>query len=80
MHLYRFFNPLVYGSDRCVIIVSATKAEALCAYVDRYHHGCYGLLLSKDFHRDNAIIMEASVEKLGDGVVIFSKIFAIDIC
>ena len=79
MKIYRFFNPLVYGADRCVIIVSATNVEAINAYVDRYHHGCYGIVLSKDFHRDNAIIMEASVEKLDDGVVIFSKIFAIDI-
>lgn len=79
MKIYRFFNPLVYGADRCVIIVSATNVEALNAYVDRYHPGCYGLLLSKDFHRDNAIIMEQSIEQLNDGVVIFSKIFAIDI-
>lgn len=79
MHLYRFFNPLVYGADKCVIIVAATSVEALCAYVDRYHPNHKGYVLYKDFHRDNAIIMEASVEKLGDGVVIFSKIFAIDI-
>ena len=35
--------------------------------------------LSKDFHRDNVFIMEASAEPLFDGKVIFSKIFAIDI-
>ena len=79
MKIYRFFNPLVYGADRCVIIVSATSVDALCAYVDRYHPNCHGYVLYKDFHRDNAIIMEASVDKLDDGVVIFSKIFAIDI-
>ena len=79
MKIYRFFNPLVYGADRCVIIVSATNVEAINAYVDRYHPGCHGLLLSKDFHRDNVIIMEQSIEQLNDGVVIFSKIFAIDI-
>lgn len=79
MHLYRFFNPLVYGADRYVIIASANSWGALHAYVVRYHHGCYMVKVSKDIHRDNAIIMEASVEKLDDGVVIFSKIFAIDI-
>lgn len=79
MKIYRFFNPLVYGADRCVIIVSATNVEAINAYVDRYHPSCYGVLLSKDFNRDNAIIMEQSVKQLNDGVVIFSKIFAIEI-
>lgn len=79
MHLYRFINPSTYGSDKCVIIVSATNGEALAAYVDRYHPNCNGVLISKDFHRDDAIIMEASVDKLDDGVVIFSKIFAIGI-
>lgn len=79
MKIYRFFNPLVYGADRRVIIVSATNEEAIDAYVDRYHPFCYGVHLSKDFHRDNAIIMEQSVKQLNDGVVIFSKIFAIDI-
>ena len=79
MKIYRFFNPLVYGADRCVIIVSATSVEALCAYVDRYHPNHKGYVLYKDFHRENVIIMEQSVEQLNDGVVIFSKIFAIDI-
>ncbi len=79
MNLYRFFNPLVYGADRCVIIKSANAWGALHAYVVRYHNGSYMVRVSKDIHRDNAIIMEASVETLNDGVVIFSKIFAIDI-
>lgn len=79
MHLYRFINPSAYGSDKCVIIVSATSVEALNAYVDRYHPNCNGIHLSKDFHRDNAIKMEVSLKQLNDGVVIFCKIFAIDI-
>lgn len=79
MHLYRFFNPLVFGDDRCVIIESASNWKALHAYVDRYHHGCNMVQVSKDIHRDNAIIMEISYDKLKDGVVVFSKIFAIDI-
>lgn len=79
MHLYRFFNPLVYGADRWVIIESANAWGALHAYVVRYHNGSYMVRVSKDIHRDNAIIMEASVDKLDDGVVIFSKIFTIDI-
>lgn len=79
MKIYRFFNPLVYGADRCVIIVSANRWEALHAYVDRYHNGCGMVHVTKKFNRDNAIIMEASVDKLDDGVVIFSRIFAIDI-
>lgn len=79
MHLYRFFNPSAEGADSCVIIVSATNVEAINAYVDRYHHGCHRIVLSKDIHRDNAIIMEQSIEQLNDGVVIFSNIFAIEI-
>ena len=79
MHLYRFFNPSAYGSDKCVIIVSATSVEALNAYVDRYFPHCNGIHLSKDFHRDNAITMEVSLKQLNDGVVIFCKIFEIDI-
>lgn len=79
MHLYRFINPSAYGSDKCVIIVSATNGEALAAYVDRYHPNCNGVLISKDFHRDNAIKMEVSLKQLNDGVVFFCKIFAIDI-
>ena len=79
MHLYRFFNPLVYGADRWVIIESANAWGALHAYVVRYHHNCYMVKVSKDINRDNAIIMEASSDKLKDGVVIFSKIFSIDI-
>lgn len=79
MHLYRFINPSAYGSDKCVIIVSATNVEALNAYVDRYHPNCNGVLLSKDFHRNNVIVMSVSLKQLKDGVVIFSPIFAIEI-
>lgn len=79
MKIYRFFNPLVYGDDRCVIIESASNWEALHAYVDRYHHSCNFVQVSKDINRENSIIMEVSSDKLNDGVVIFSKIFAIDI-
>lgn len=79
MHLYRFFNPSAYGADKCVIIVVANAWGALHAYVVRYHNGSYMVRVSKDIHRDNAIIMEADVDKLDDGVVIFSKIFSIDI-
>ena len=79
MHLYRFFNPSAYGADKCVIIVSATSVEAICAYVDRYHNGCHGYVLSKDFHRDNAIVMQVSLKQLSDGVVVFCNVFAIDI-
>lgn len=79
MHLYRFFNQSAYGADKCVIIVSATTVEALCAYVDRYHPNCNGYVLSQDFNRDNAIIMSISKKILDDGVIFFSKIFAIDI-
>ena len=79
MHLYRFINPSAYGADKCVIIVAATNWEALHAYVDRYHNGCGMVQVSKDIHRSNAITMEVSLKQLNDGVVIFSKIFAIDI-
>ena len=80
MHLYRFLNPSAYGADKCVIIVSATSVEALNAYVDRYHPNTNGMLLSKDFHSDNVIVMSVSLKQLKDGVVIFSPIFAIEIC
>ena len=79
MHLYRFYNPLVYGADRWVIIVAATSVEALCAYVDRYHPNHKGYVLYKDFHRENAVVMQVSLEQLNDGVVIFHNVFAIDI-
>lgn len=79
MHLYRFLNPSAYGADKCVIIVAATNWEALHAYVDRHYPDGNMVQVSKDFHRDNAIIMEVSLKKLNDGKVIFSKIFAIDI-
>lgn len=79
MKIYRFFNPLVYGADRYVIIASDNRWEALHAYVNRYHNDCGMIHVTKKFNRNNAIIMEASVDKLDDGVVIFSKIFAIDI-
>lgn len=79
MHLYRFLNPSAYGADKCVIIVAATNWEALHAYVDRHYPDSNMVQVSKDFHRDNAIIMEVSLKKLNDGKVIFSKIFAIDI-
>ena len=79
MQLYRFFDPSAYGADKCVIIVSATTVEAICAYVDRYHPNCNGYVLSQDFNRDNAIIMAISKKILNDGVVFFSKIFAIEI-
>ena len=79
MQLYRFFNPSANGADKCVIIVSATTVEALCAYVDRYHPNCNGYVLYQDFNHDNAIIMEISKGILNDGVVFFSKIFSIEI-
>ena len=79
MHLYRFFNPSAVGADKCVVIVAATNLEALLAYVDRYHNGCSKVQVSKDSHRDNAIKMEVSLKLLNNGVVLFSKIFAIDI-
>lgn len=79
MHLYRFINPSAEGADKCVVIVAATNLEALLAYVDRYHNGCSLVQLSKDFNRDNAIKMEVSIKLLNNGVVLFSKIFAIDI-
>lgn len=79
MKIHRFFNPLVNGADRCVIIVSATYVEALNAYVDRYYPDCHGVLLSVDFNSENAIIMEQSVEQLDDGVVVFCNLLAIDI-
>lgn len=79
MHLYRFFNPSANVADKCVIIISATNVDAINAYVSHYYPDCYGVNLSKDFNRQGVIIMEASAEPLFDGVVIFSKIFAIDI-
>lgn len=79
MHLYRFFNPSAVGADKCVIIVSATSVEALNAYVDRYHPNCNGIHLSKDFSREKSIKMEVSLKQLNDGVVVFCKIFAINI-
>lgn len=80
MHLYRFINPSAYEADKCVIIVSATNVEALYAYVDRYHPNFNVMLLSKDIHRDNVIVMSESLKQLKDGVVIFSPILAIEIC
>lgn len=79
MHLYRFFNPLVYGADRCVIIVADNSSEALHAYVDRYHSGCRMVPVPKDLHSDYGIIMEVALKKLNDGVMIFFKIFAFGI-
>lgn len=79
MHLYRFFNPSAVGADKCVVYVADTSKEALNAYVSHYYPDCDGVILSKDFNRKDVIIMEASAEPLFDGVVIFSKIFAIDI-
>ena len=79
MQMYRFFNPSAYEAGKCVIIVSATTVEALCAYVDRYHPNCNGYVLSQDFNRENAIIMSISKKILNDGVVFFSKIFTIEI-
>lgn len=79
MNLYRFFNPSAYGADKCVIIVSATNGDALAAYVDRYHPNCNGVQMSKDFHRNNVIVMSVSLKQLKDGVVIFSPILAIEI-
>ena len=79
MHLYQFFNPFGIGSDKYVIIEAATNVEALNAYVSRYFPHCYGVNLSKDFHRDNAIQMKVSLKKLNDGRVIFCNLFAIDI-
>ena len=79
MQMYRFFNPSAYGNDKCVIILSATTVEALCAYVDRYHPNCNGYVLSQDINRHNAIIMSISKKILDDGVIFFEKIFTIDI-
>ena len=79
MHLYRFFNPSAVGADKCVVYVSATSVEALNAYVDMFYPNSSGMLLSKDFNRDNIITMEVSLKKLHDGRIIFCKIFAIEI-
>ena len=79
MHLYRFFNPSAEGTDKCVIFVSAKIEEALIAYVDRYFPDSHGIALSKDFHRDNCIKMDASFKKLEDGRVVFYELFAIEI-
>ena len=79
MHLYRFFNPSAYGADKCVIIVAETNWKALHAYVDRYHHHSHMVQVSKDLHRNNAIVMSISIKQLQDGVIIFSPIFTLDI-
>ena len=79
MHLYRFINPSAYGADKCVIIVSATNVQAYNAYVNRYHPNANGVLLSKDFHRNDVVIMSVSLKQLKDGVVIFSPILALEI-
>ena len=79
MKLYRFYNPSVFGPGKCVIVLSDNNMNALRAFVEWYFPGCNRVNLSKDFHRDNVFIMEASAEPLFDGKVIFSKIFAIDI-
>lgn len=79
MKIYRFFNPSVFGPGKCVIVLSDNNMNALRAFVERYYPDCCGVHLSKDFHRENVIIMEASTEPLCDGKVIFSKIFAIEI-
>ena len=79
MHLYRFYNPLAYEAERCVIFVAANNVEALNAYVCHYFHGCYRVNLSKDFHREGVIRMDVSWKQLNDGKVLFSPIFAIEI-
>ena len=79
MHLYRFYNPLAYEAEKCVIFVAATNVEALNAYVRHYFPHCNGVNLSKDFHRENVIRMDVSWKQLSDGKVIFSPIFAIEI-
>lgn len=79
MHLYRFYNPLAYEAERCVIFIAANNVEALNAYVGHYFPGCYRVNLSKDFHRENIIRMDVSLKQLSDGKVIFSPLFAIDI-
>lgn len=79
MHLYRFFNPSAVGADKCVVIVAATSVEALCAYVDRYHPNNKGYVLYREFHYKNFVVMQVSLKKLSDGVVIFHNLFSIDI-
>lgn len=79
MHLYRFFNPLAYEAEKCVIFVAATYEEAINAYVCHYFPNCNGFNLSKDFHRKNVIRMDVSWGMLNDGKVLFSPKFAIDI-
>lgn len=78
MHLYRFYDPLAYEAERCVIFIAANNVEALNAYVCRYFPSCYKINLSKDFHRDDVIRMDVSLKQLADGKVIFSPLFAID--
>ena len=80
MLLYRFFNPSAVGADRCVIIEAASQWGALRAYVDRYHNDCGMIQVARKLNRKNAIIMEVSFRQLNDGVRIFHKIFAIEIC
>ena len=80
MQMYRFFNPSAYGTDKYVIIVSATGVKAIDAYLDRYHPNCKGIHLSKDVHRNNVVVMSISQKILQDGVVSFHPIVAIEIC
>ena len=79
MHLYRFINPSGVRANKSVCIIATNNVEAINAYVDRFFNGCYSIQLSKDFYRHNVIIMEVALNPLHDGVLIFNKIFAIDI-
>lgn len=79
MHLYRFSNPSAEAADRCVIYLSNNRLDAIHAYLAEYHPSFRELKLSKDFHDDNAILMEESFRKFEDGRVVFGWVFSIKI-
>ena len=77
MQIFSFFNQLANDDNRFIIISAATNVEALNIYMDRFFPNCHGLLLSKDFSRNDVVIMSLGVGKDVDGVWIFSQMFAV---
>lgn len=74
MNLYRFFNPLGYETDKCVVIEAASFFEARSVYLDRYFPHRSEITHVDNFNRVIAITMQLAVQKLDDGVIIFRTI------
>ena len=74
MNLYRFFNPLGYETDKCVVMEAASFFEARSAYLDRYFPHRREITPINNFNRVIAVTMQVAVKKLDDGVIIFRTI------